>query len=126
MLERNVCGKACCPSLLQHPPAVFVVALPPANQTSCPTLQPHTPPMRYPQGQTAQQAAQDSFMADLWRDALGFGGAVIIRRLVGIAHVADMDSIEGGCGEKRRCCCAAGVEGLPGPCSVVCKGIVGE
>lgn len=39
-------------------------------------------------------------MADLWRDALGFGGAVIIRRLVGIAHVADMDSIEGGCGTK--------------------------
>ncbi|PRW55925.1 translation initiation factor fusion with methylthioribose kinase [Chlorella sorokiniana] len=45
------------------------------------------------QGPAAQQAAQAAFMADLWRDALGFAGAVIVRRLVGIAHVADMDSI---------------------------------
>ena len=52
-----------------------------------------------PQPQAAQQAAQAAFMSDLWRDALGFAGAVIVRRLVGIAHVADMDSIAGGCSE---------------------------
>ena len=34
-------------------------------------------------------------MSELWRDAVGFMGAVIVRRLVGIAHVADMDSIPG-------------------------------
>ena len=32
-------------------------------------------------------------MRQLWDDALGFGGAVIVRRLVGVAHVADMDTI---------------------------------
>jgi 5-methylthioribose kinase len=35
-------------------------------------------------------------MAELWLDAVGFLGAVMVRRLVGIAHVADMDSIPGG------------------------------
>lgn len=34
-------------------------------------------------------------MGELWRDSVGFAGAVIVRRLVGIAHVADMDSIAG-------------------------------
>ncbi len=39
------------------------------------------------------QAAQRAFMADLWRDSVGFMGAVMIRRMVGIAHVAEMKSI---------------------------------
>lgn len=49
-----------------------------------------------PQGEVARQRAQAAFMERLWRDAVGFGGAVIVRRLVGVAHVADMDSIAGG------------------------------
>ena len=40
------------------------------------------------------QAAQSAFMADLWRDSVGFMGAVMIRRMVGIAHVAEMKSIQ--------------------------------
>jgi len=39
-------------------------------------------------------AAQATFMADLWRDVVSFAGAVVIRRLTGLSHVADMDSIE--------------------------------
>ncbi|EFN58562.1 hypothetical protein CHLNCDRAFT_140697 [Chlorella variabilis] len=45
------------------------------------------------QGEEALAQAQRQFMQELWRDAVGFLGAVVIRRLVGIAHVADMDSI---------------------------------
>ncbi|KAL4457683.1 hypothetical protein ABPG75_012548 [Micractinium tetrahymenae] len=41
----------------------------------------------------ALEAAQQQFMDELWADSLGFMGAVMIRRIVGIAHVADMDSI---------------------------------
>lgn len=37
--------------------------------------------------------AQKEFMADLWRDTLGFTGMKMIRRIVGIAHVEDMESI---------------------------------
>lgn len=48
------------------------------------------------QGEEALAQAQRQFMQELWRDAVGFLGAVVIRRLVGIAHVADMDSIPGG------------------------------
>lgn len=48
--------------------------------------------------QQAQRQAQARFMANLWRDSVGFAGAVIVRRVVGIAHVADLDSIAGtGC-----------------------------
>lgn len=39
-------------------------------------------------------AAQSSFMRSLWLDTLGFTGMKIIRRIVGIAHVADLDSIQ--------------------------------
>lgn len=41
----------------------------------------------------AAQAAQLEFMAQLWRDSVGFMGAVMIRRIVGIAHVAEMKTI---------------------------------
>lgn len=46
-----------------------------------------------PAGAAARRAAQQAFMQQLWQDSVGFGGAVILRRLVGIAHVADFDSI---------------------------------
>lgn len=52
-------------------------------------------PTRPLQGKAASGQAQAFFMRDLWRDACGFAGAVMVRRLVGIAHVADMDSIAG-------------------------------
>lgn len=38
------------------------------------------------------EQAQRSFMAQLWRDSMGFAGAELIRRVVGIAHVADLES----------------------------------
>jgi 5-methylthioribose kinase len=37
---------------------------------------------------------QQRFMRELLADALGFCGAVIIRRLVGMAHTVDMDAIQ--------------------------------
>jgi 5-methylthioribose kinase len=37
--------------------------------------------------------AQSRYMSRLWRDTIGFAGAKMIRRIVGIAHVADLDSI---------------------------------
>ena len=37
---------------------------------------------------------QDAITADLFRDSLGFAGAKMIRRIVGIAHVEDLESIE--------------------------------
>lgn len=40
------------------------------------------------------QAVQQEFFETLWRDTVAFGGIFIIRRLVGIAHVMEMDSIE--------------------------------
>ena len=39
------------------------------------------------------QAAQSAFMSELFADALKFGGAVMIRRIVGIAHVDDFRDI---------------------------------
>ena len=33
-------------------------------------------------------------MEELFRDTLAFAGAVIIRRILGIAHVIDFESIE--------------------------------
>jgi 5-methylthioribose kinase len=37
--------------------------------------------------------AQHDWMATIWRDTLGFAGSKMIRRIVGIAHVADLESI---------------------------------
>jgi len=37
---------------------------------------------------------QQAFMSRVWIDTLGFCGAKMIRRIVGIAHVADLESIE--------------------------------
>ena len=36
---------------------------------------------------------QDGFVASVWADALGFAGAKMIRRIVGIAHVEDLEAI---------------------------------
>jgi len=41
----------------------------------------------------ALQEAQQKYMQSLWQDTLGFAGAKMIRRIVGIAHVADLDTI---------------------------------
>jgi 5-methylthioribose kinase len=38
------------------------------------------------------RSAQKDFMSRLWRDTMGFAGAEMIRRIVGIAHVADLES----------------------------------
>ncbi len=39
------------------------------------------------------QMVQQAFFAELFEDVLGFAGAVIIRRILGIAHVIDYESI---------------------------------
>lgn len=46
------------------------------------------------EGGDALEAAQSLFMRALFDDALLFGGCVIIRRIVGIAHNADFEQIE--------------------------------
>lgn len=38
--------------------------------------------------------SQQEFLRSLWRDTLGFTGAKMIRRVVGVAHVEDIESIE--------------------------------
>ncbi|KAK4563250.1 hypothetical protein RGQ29_005671 [Quercus rubra] len=40
-----------------------------------------------------QQLVQEKFMDDLFHDTLGFGAAKMIRRIVGVAHVEDFESI---------------------------------
>jgi 5-methylthioribose kinase len=46
------------------------------------------------EGQAALAAAQDRYMARLFEDTLGFAGAKMIRRVLGLAHVEDLESIE--------------------------------
>lgn len=46
--------------------------------------------------------AQREFMQSIWYDSLGFAGMKMIRRIVGISHVADLDTIEDA--EKRSEC----------------------
>ena len=45
-------------------------------------------------GAATAQALQDKFFRELLRDCLGYAGAVIIRRILGIAHVIDYESIK--------------------------------
>lgn len=40
------------------------------------------------------QSAQAQVLESVWKDTLGFAGLKMIRRIVGIAHVADLESIE--------------------------------
>ena len=44
-------------------------------------------------GAEAVKGAQAAYMAGLWKDTLGFMGCEMIRRIVGIAHVEDLESI---------------------------------
>lgn len=40
------------------------------------------------------QTVQQQFMKELLEDSLGMAGAVMIRRIIGIAHVQDFKHIE--------------------------------
>ncbi|MEW5315725.1 MAG: hypothetical protein WDW38_007132 [Sanguina aurantia] len=44
-------------------------------------------------GQSALHACKLAYMGSMWRDTMQFAGAFMIRRIVGIAHVADLESI---------------------------------
>ncbi|KRF03535.1 methylthioribose kinase [Paenibacillus sp. Soil766] len=44
---------------------------------------------------------QDYFIAGLLRDTVGFTGAKMVRRVVGLAHVADIDKIEDAAARER-------------------------
>lgn len=52
--------------------------------------------------------AQAAFLKDLLADALGFAGMKMLRRIVGIAHVEDLESIEDA--QTRAICEARGLE----------------
>ena len=47
-------------------------------------------------------SVRERFLRDVWDDALGFFGCVIIRRIIGVAHSLDFESIEDT--EKRAAC----------------------
>lgn len=49
-----------------------------------------------------QKLVQDKYMEDLLHDTLGFGAAKMIRRIVGVAHVEDFESIADAA--KRASC----------------------
>jgi len=55
-----------------------------------------------PSGAVALAAQQTAFMQQLFGEVVALSGAVIIRRLVGIAHTADMDTIKDD--EGRAAC----------------------
>jgi 5-methylthioribose kinase len=55
----------------------------------------------YPDAES-QCLVQKAFMDEVWDDSVRFGGAVMVRRLIGVAHVADMEEI--GDVEKRAVC----------------------
>jgi 5-methylthioribose kinase len=46
-----------------------------------------------PDGQVALDTVRDRYMANLFRDSLGFAGCKMIRRVLGLAHVADLETI---------------------------------
>ena len=48
----------------------------------------------FPPSSQVLKVAQKEYMQRLFSDSIGFAGAKMIRRIVGIAHVADLDSIE--------------------------------
>lgn len=53
-------------------------------------------------GADLSDGRRQQFMARLLADTLGFAGMKMLRRIVGIAHVEDMDSIKD---DDRRACC---------------------
>ena len=46
-----------------------------------------------PAGKAALSAVKDRYMANLFADTLGFAGCKMIRRVLGLAHVEDLESI---------------------------------
>jgi 5-methylthioribose kinase len=48
------------------------------------------------------EQALDHFLADLWTDTLGFAGVEMHRRILGLAHTADFETIE-DTGLRARC-----------------------
>ena len=48
----------------------------------------------FPAGSTALKEAQVRYMQKIFQDSIGFAAAKMIRRVVGIAHVEDLDSID--------------------------------
>jgi 5-methylthioribose kinase len=48
------------------------------------------------------EQALDHFLADLWADTLGFAGVEMHRRILGLAHNADFETIEDA-GLRARC-----------------------
>src|SRR5262249_41666113 len=46
-----------------------------------------------PDGQSALKCAQDRHMEQLFADTLGFAGCKMIRRVLGLAHVEDLERI---------------------------------
>jgi 5-methylthioribose kinase len=55
-----------------------------------------------PDGRASLREAQSAYTASLFRDALGFAGAAMIRRTLGLAHNIDMEWIED---PDRRAAC---------------------
>lgn len=49
-----------------------------------------------------QLLVQKSYMSELFQDSLGYAAAKMIRRIVGIAHVEDLESISDA-GKKVTC-----------------------
>ncbi len=47
-----------------------------------------------PAGEKALEAERQAFMLRLYRDTLGFAGAKMIRRILGLAHVIDLEHIK--------------------------------
>jgi 5-methylthioribose kinase len=54
------------------------------------------------EGRASLQAAQAAYLRRLFEDALGFAGAAMIRRTLGLAHNIDMEWIEDA--ELRASC----------------------
>ena len=67
-----------------------------------------TPSMVYGKdnGRQALKAVQSKYLRDVLVDSLGYAGAKMTRRVVGIAHVADLESIKDQ-DVKAQCECAA-------------------
>ncbi len=53
-------------------------------------------------GAGAARICQETFMRQVFEDAMGFAGAKMVRRIVGVAHVQDLDRIED---PARRAAC---------------------
>ncbi len=47
----------------------------------------------FPATESEQSQIRASYLNRIWRDTIGFAGAEMIRRIVGIAHVADLETI---------------------------------